>query len=812
MEQPKRRRFVTLVGGRLGVTVAVLAIAVLIGAFLASAYRNRMDALDKATHQVNIMADALEVHARALFGAQTVAMDALAHEFSDADWATVAGSARVGGLLRRVAEGLRHVSNVVLIDRDGRIRSAAWDMPGDPVSIADRPYFVAHQSDPSLAVRVGPPVDSRLGRGTVFTVTRRLEASDGSFNGIILIGMRPQVFVDFFHTLDIGGGGHLVLFGEDGTILAREPYAAAAIGVKVDHGMIFGSQAEPNRRDSAVVTSPVDHVARIVAYRHLPELKLTVLAGMARDDAMADWRARLTGDAALALPTVLVLVLVLVGLVTQNRLIGASEAAAIEARDALARERQLFIGGPVIVFKWRATEGWPIDYVSPNVEKHWGYSQAMLYDSRKPYVALLHPNEVERVLHEAEQLAGAGRPYFEQEYRICRVDGVVRWVYDFTIVGRDADGTVVSYLGYLLDITERKEMERQIEGERDFIRTVINSLPGVFYVIDPQGRFELVNDSFSRICGYSPEEVLHGGLERLLRPQDRETIADAIHRVFAVGSADTEGALVTRDGRELPYYFTGVRFDSADGPRLVGMGLDVSARKHMEETIRKSNEELESFAYIASHDLQEPLRTVTTFLQLLKRECGPNLSSDGLEYIDFAVDGALRMSHLIRDLLQYSRAGRSRISTEAQCDLTQTLEAATALLATAIHDSGAQVTAGPLPMVRGDADQLTRLFQNLIGNALKYRDKVRPPEVHVSAEQAGGWVTIAVTDNGIGIDPDYHQKIFQVFQRLHGRSEYEGTGIGLAICNKIVSAHGGRIWVESTAGNGATFRFTLPVV
>jgi PAS domain S-box-containing protein len=805
-----RHRVVMLLAGRPGAVVALLAIAVLCGIFLASAYRSRVDALDKAAHQVNITADALEVHARALFSAQTVAMDVLAHEFSRPDWTAGERSSRISALLRRVATGLSHVSNVVLIDRDGLVRDAAWDAPEGPVNLGDRPYFRTHRDVKSLEVRVGPPTVLGLGHGTVFTVTRRLETPDGAFNGILLIAVRPQVFVDFFRTLDIGGAGYLGMLAEDGVILAREPYLDQAIGARLDVAQLFPRPQARGGRDSALLTSPVDKVTRVVALRSLPDLKLMVLAGIGLDDALAEWRGRLQSDAVLALPMLLVLVAVLAGLVAQTRALEASEAAAVDARDALTNERQLFIGGPVVVVKWRATEGWAVEYVSPNVEQHWGYSAEALCDRPASYATLLDPADVERVLHEITQLTAAGRPYFEQEYRIHRADGVVRWVYDFTIVSRNADGSAASYLGYLLDITERKEMERQIEGERDFIRTVINSLPGVFYVIDPDGRFELVNDSFSRITGYSAEEILRRGPAGLLRSEDAGALMAAVHRVFESGSAEVEVVLVTSEGRELPYYFTGVRFDSPAGRRLVGMGLDVSARKCMEEDIRKSNQDLESFAYIASHDLQEPLRTVTTFVQLLKREYGSAMPVEAVEYMEFAVDGALRMSHLIRDLLQYSRAGRSRVSTDAVCRLQDAFDAAVALLTGAIADSGAQVSAGPLPTVRGDTDQLTRLFQNLIGNALKYRHKQRPPEVRVTAEVSGGWVTVAVADNGIGIDPEYHHKIFQVFQRLHARSDYEGTGIGLAICDKIVSAHGGRIWVESVPGSGATFAFTLP--
>jgi signal transduction histidine kinase len=231
--------------------------------------------------------------------------------------------------------------------------------------------------------------------------------------------------------------------------------------------------------------------------------------------------------------------------------------------------------------------------------------------------------------------------------------------------------------------------------------------------------------------------------------------------------------------------------------------------------LERSNQELQQFAYVASHDLQEPLRMVTSYLQLLNRRYENQLDSDAREFIAFAVDGASRMHRLINDLLAYSRVGtRSRPlePTDSQAILDQVLMN----LRVAIDETGAVVTHDPLPSVMADATQLAQLFQNLIGNAIKFRNE-RSPEIHIAVAQhttespavAGRWL-FSVRDNGIGIDPQYGERIFQIFQRLHGREEYDGTGIGLAICKRIVELHGGSIWVDSQPGEGATFHFSLP--
>lgn len=235
---------------------------------------------------------------------------------------------------------------------------------------------------------------------------------------------------------------------------------------------------------------------------------------------------------------------------------------------------------------------------------------------------------------------------------------------------------------------------------------------------------------------------------------------------------------------------------------------DITERKEAEDAIRLSNEELEQFAYVTSHDLQEPLRAVTSYLQLLEKRFGDRLESEGREYISFAVNGAKQMSHLIRDLLIYSRVGTRSLEPVA-VDVGEILEIVRANLRASIEETGALVEVAPMPVILADDDQLIRLFQNLVGNAIKYAAPSRKPEIRIDAEKTGGIWMFRVQDNGIGIEPQYAGKIFIIFQRLHTQSDFEGTGIGLAICKKIVERHGGSIWFESEPGQGSTFAFTL---
>jgi signal transduction histidine kinase len=289
---------------------------------------------------------------------------------------------------------------------------------------------------------------------------------------------------------------------------------------------------------------------------------------------------------------------------------------------------------------------------------------------------------------------------------------------------------------------------------------------------------------------------------------------------------------VDRLGREVRIVAAGQfgRPVDVQGPReLVGLGVDIDSMRRQivsELTtvqalnrrldaqtgeLRRSNADLEQFAYVASHDLQEPLRKVSSFCELLAKRYGGQLDERADQYIHFAVDGARRMSVLINDLLAFSRVGRSTKAVWAQLDCETVLARALRDLDELITRTGARITHDPLPTVLGEAALLTTVFQNLIGNAIKFRGE-DPPRVHIGVQRTGGCWTFRVSDNGIGVDPAYAEKIFAIFQRLHSRDGYPGTGIGLALCRKIVEYHRGRIWLDPDTTSGSAFCFTLPAL
>jgi PAS domain S-box-containing protein len=383
------------------------------------------------------------------------------------------------------------------------------------------------------------------------------------------------------------------------------------------------------------------------------------------------------------------------------------------------------------------------------------------------------------------------------------------------------------------DISERKQAETALIESETKLRQITSAAREGIVMVDDEGQIKFWNPAAERLFGYSAEEVLGRDIHALITPpQYREQAGHGMASFRTTGQGPVVNKVVElpgqrKDGSLFPLELS-VAATRIEGKwQAVGIVRDISERKQAEEerhqlTMRlaASNQELERFAYVASHDLQEPLRTVASYLQLVERRYQDRLDDDGREFIGFAVDGANRMQGMIRDLLEYSRVG-TQGKPLAAVGLNGVLAEVLADLGHAIEENAATVTHDALPVVSGDAGQLRRLLQNLIGNAIKYRGEAAP-RIHVSAVRiedspvrrpedapAKGWL-LSVKDNGIGIEAQYFEKVFQLFQRLHSRGHYPGTGLGLALCKRIAERHGGAMWVESTPGDGSTFYVALP--
>ena len=383
---------------------------------------------------------------------------------------------------------------------------------------------------------------------------------------------------------------------------------------------------------------------------------------------------------------------------------------------------------------------------------------------------------------------------------------------------QSAEGILVT--AAIRDISVRRAADQLRVQMEERYRGLLEAAPDAMVVVDQGGHIVLLNVQAEKQFGYRRDELLGqpvtdiipiGFAERIIADGTRSA-ADALAQQIGTG---IELTALRKDGSEFPIEIMLSPLQSAEGILVTAAIRDISVRRaaelHLAHTVvdlNRSNEELEHFAYLASHDLQEPLRMVSSYTQLLSKRYKGKLDSDADEFIGFAVDGAIRMQRLLQDLLAYSRVGtqgQEMVSVSSE----EALDQALLNLRGSIDDSGADVTHDSLPTVIADEVQLVQLFQNLVGNGIKYQtDSV--PRVHISAVREGprAWL-FSVSDNGIGIDAIHHERIFGMFQRLHGRNEFPGTGIGLAVCKKIVTRHGGVISLESTPQQGSTFHFTL---
>jgi len=370
------------------------------------------------------------------------------------------------------------------------------------------------------------------------------------------------------------------------------------------------------------------------------------------------------------------------------------------------------------------------------------------------------------------------------------------------------------------DVTARKKAEEDLRDSEEMVRMAVEAAEMGTWFWNVQRDEISWSDKFGALFGLtSNAKLTYKLIIQVIHQDDRQRLDQSVQNTLNLGVPyDIEYRVVWPDSSVHWIAAKGRAYRSAQGvaEHMQGIVMDITERKTSEERLvkmmgelKRSNDDLQQFAYVASHDLQEPLRMVASYTQLLARRYKGRLDSDADEFIAYAVDGSNRMQVLIRDLLAYSRAGTNGKALREVASESALKEALANLRAT-IEDSGADVTYDSLPTVTTDSVQLAQVFQNLVGNAIKYR-RAELPHVHVSAAKNGGdeWI-FSVRDNGLGIDSQYFERIFVLFQRLHGREEFEGTGIGLAICRKILQRLGGRIWVESQPEKGSTFYFALP--
>lgn len=427
----------------------------------------------------------------------------------------------------------------------------------------------------------------------------------------------------------------------------------------------------------------------------------------------------------------------------------------------------------------------------------------------------LLPDVADGVSQTMQRVLNTGEPVFHQPVTgtTPAEPGVPRhWSVTYYPVRRG--GTVVGVGALCQETTGRVRIEEALRVSTERLQLVLDAVEvGLWYCDLPFDKLQW-NARVKEHFGLTPdaEVTIHTFYERL-HPDDRERTRQAIEK--SIGERTDYNieyrTVAPGNGRMRWIRAIGRGFYNAQGEavRFDGITLDITAQKQTEDALRHSNAELEQFAYAASHDLQEPLRTIASYTQLLSRRYQGMLDQDADEFIGYVVQAVQRMRHLIHDLLVYSRVLHAQEQQMSPVDANTALSTALSQLAAAASESHATIIALPLPMVCSEESQLAQVFLNLVGNALKYRKPDTAPQITISAERKAEFWQLTVADNGIGFDPQYKDRIFALFRRLHNQTEYDGTGIGLSICKRIIERQGGSIWASSQPGQGAQFHFTL---
>ncbi|WP_252108197.1 MULTISPECIES: PAS domain-containing protein [unclassified Halomonas] len=440
---------------------------------------------------------------------------------------------------------------------------------------------------------------------------------------------------------------------------------------------------------------------------------------------------------------------------------------------------------------------------------------------------LCHPEDLERARQALSAHVDGSAETYTVEFRLSHRDGRYIWVYSRgRVLARDPEGAPLLMAGIHIDIDARKEAETQARVSHERLTKLSARLPGTIYQfwrgVDGSMSFPYASEGMTEVYGITPEEanrdvnqvfaIIHDDdlasvSASIEASTDKLTLWSEIFRVHhpVKGLCWIEGNAVPERLEDGSTMWHGYLRDITESHELQ------KERDAYRESLEKSNAELEHFAYAASHDLRQPLRMVTSYAGLLKRHLGAQLDADGQTMLHYMSDGAKRMDDMLLSLLEYSRVGRQG-EAFTEVALRKTLDEALHFLAPAVAEANATISVeGEWPAIRASHDEMTRLFQNLIGNALKYHAADTPVEVRIDCRRREEEFYITIADNGIGIDPEQIPRLFKVFQRLHGRDQFEGTGVGLAVCRKIVEHHEGHIWITSPGrGEGSVVHFTLP--
>ncbi len=748
--------------------------------------------------------------------------------------------------LADLREAYGHATNIVVIDLEGRIICGATPPPrGTVVRAADMSLLEAMAAAPRF--RLSKPIIGIISKRWTIAAAQPVLGPGGKLSGIVAMGVDLQNWVSFSSIPgEPKGTVHDVVTAE-GIVIARSAEAEKWIGRSAGESEIHRRMLEA--KQGTARARGTEGADRLWGFTPVPGTDWYARSSVSAGRVFGPVRERALETAFLMAVVLGIAAIAVIALVA--RLVRPMQkiAEAVNARAAGRDEVRVPVTGPREVAELAAELNRMIDSGEKRDEDLRRFRAAMdisgdailLIDRRSLRYVDVNQTFCDLVGYtRGEMLGMTPMDLFSADRETLERD------YDALIAGNYAEASVVEgryrrkdggevpvearrralqteagwiIVGTATDITERRQAEEALRASEESFRRSFELAGSGVALIGLDRRFMRVNRRLCEILGYPEAELLALTGREISHPDDLDVINELRPRLHA-GDMDAlrlEKRYLRKDGSTVWVALTiTVERTPAGKPQYeIAIYDDIDSRKQAEAALQtahdelaRSNSELEQFAYVASHDLQEPLRMVASYTQLLGKRYADKLEGDAREFMAYIVDGAGRMKQLIEDLLAYSRVG-TRGKEFKPVKLDTVVARARTNLRGALEDSGGEITSDALPEVEGDESQLVQLMQNLAGNALKFRGEAKP-RVHVSFSEKENEYAVMVTDNGIGIDPQYFERIFMVFQRLHDKGQYPGTGIGLAICKKVVDRHGGRIWVESAPGKGSRFVFTLP--
>lgn len=712
--------------------------------------------------------------------------------------------------LVRQKELLPHVGFLRATDEHGLVLFGPG-IPNPPANNADREFFIALRDGATNALYVARPLLGKVVKKWLWPFARRIEKPDGSFGGVVFASIYIDEIERMLAQINLAPGSVISLRDADLSLIARSTFDGAnpvATGDKrLSTTFRDALRVNPNAGTFISDQTTPDGIIRTYSYRRNAKYGFTVNVGIKREAALDEWYGQLwiaTGLlCAFSLLTVSFSLLISGAWRRQDKIIAELESS----RQSLNKAQEIAQLGSY-VYDLR-TDRWSSSQV---LDKIFGIGSDYPHDLEHWIDLIATDMRTEMKDYFLNAVVGRQVP-FDREYRIVRAsDQQERWVHGKGNMQVDSRGNPLVMHGVIQDITDRKRMEEALQESEARFRRMFESNDSVMLLIEP-GSGEIVdaNAAAVRYYGYTAEQLKAMRIDQIniLAPEEvaekRVAAASGSNNIFVFPHRLATGEVRTVEVRSSA-------IEVGSQVLLFSIINDITERELALADLKRSNAELEQFSYAISHDMRQPLRMISSYLQLLGMELAEQLDGEKREFFNFAIDGAKRLDRMLLALLEFSRVGRigePPAWVEGRAILDDVLQ----ILQPAIEEAQAKlVIAGEWPKVFVSRDEVLRMLQNLIDNALKFRVAGRTPEITITSSiDAAVWHT-SVADNGVGIIPSQIGRLFQVFQRLQPRTAYDGTGVGLALCRKIAEHHHGRIWAESPGeGQGSTFHLELPI-